>query len=233
MGIGEAPKIFVIFLAAFLACVISTFQGVVDVDRTLINAARVLGAKDAAHLRSGSWCPASTPFILVGMRVGLGSAWAHPGRRRADRRPGGPGLPDAERAALLRPADDLRRPDLDRRSSACSWTGCCCSPNASSPAGRSADDTTPRSPSGTSRKTFAAGQGHASSRSTGCRWTSPTTSSSPSSGRPGCGKSTLMNILAGLEAADRRQALVDGVPVVRARARTAASSSSSTRCSRG
>ena len=34
LGIGEAPKIFVIFLAAFLACVISTFQGVVDVDRT-------------------------------------------------------------------------------------------------------------------------------------------------------------------------------------------------------
>ncbi|CAM5380306.1 ABC transporter permease OS=Streptomyces tendae OX=1932 GN=GUR47_23345 PE=3 SV=1 [Streptomyces tendae] len=47
MGIDETPKIFVIFLAAFLACVISTFQGVVNVDRTLIDAARVLGAGDA------------------------------------------------------------------------------------------------------------------------------------------------------------------------------------------
>jgi NitT/TauT family transport system permease protein len=75
MGIGETPKIFVIFLAAFLACVISTFQGVVNVDRTLINAAHVLGAKDGAvFLRVV--VPASTPFILVGMRVGLGSAWA-------------------------------------------------------------------------------------------------------------------------------------------------------------
>ncbi|WP_328993551.1 ABC transporter permease [Kribbella sp. NBC_01245] len=75
MGIGEAPKIFVIFLAAFLACVISTFQGVVNVDRTLINAARVLGANDLTiFLRVV--VPASTPFILVGMRVGLGSAWA-------------------------------------------------------------------------------------------------------------------------------------------------------------
>ncbi|TDD91751.1 ABC transporter permease [Actinomadura darangshiensis] len=75
MGIGETPKIFVIFLAAFLVCVISTFQGVVDVDRTLINAARVLGAGDAGiFLRVV--VPASTPFILVGMRVGLGSAWA-------------------------------------------------------------------------------------------------------------------------------------------------------------
>jgi NitT/TauT family transport system permease protein len=75
MGIGEAPKIFVIFLAAFLACVISTFQGVVNVDRTLINAARVLGARDAG-IFARVVVPASTPFILVGMRVGLGSAWA-------------------------------------------------------------------------------------------------------------------------------------------------------------
>ena len=75
MGIGEQPKIFVIFLAAFLSCVISTFQGVVQVDRTLINAARVLGAKDGTiFLRVV--IPASTPFILVGMRVGLGAAWA-------------------------------------------------------------------------------------------------------------------------------------------------------------
>ncbi|MGV9348448.1 ABC transporter permease [Streptomyces spiralis] len=75
MGIDETPKIFVIFLAAFLACVISTFQGVVDVDRTLINAARVLGARDAV-IFARVVVPASTPFILVGMRVGLGSAWA-------------------------------------------------------------------------------------------------------------------------------------------------------------
>lgn len=75
MGIDETPKIFVIFLAAFLACVISTFQGVVDVDRTMINAARVLGAKDAT-IFARVVVPASTPFILVGMRVGLGSAWA-------------------------------------------------------------------------------------------------------------------------------------------------------------
>jgi NitT/TauT family transport system permease protein len=75
LGIGEVPKVFVIFLAAFLACVISTYQGVVSVDRTLINAARVLGAKDGTiFLRVV--VPASTPFILVGMRVGLGSAWA-------------------------------------------------------------------------------------------------------------------------------------------------------------
>jgi NitT/TauT family transport system permease protein len=75
MGIGEEPKIFVIFLAAFFACVISTFQGVVNVDRTLINAARVLGSKDG-EIFIRVVVPASTPFILVGMRVGLGASWS-------------------------------------------------------------------------------------------------------------------------------------------------------------
>jgi NitT/TauT family transport system permease protein len=75
LGIGETPKIFVITLAAFLSSVISTFQGVVSVDKTLIDAARVLGAGDAVTFRRVV-VPASSPFILVGMRVGLGSGWA-------------------------------------------------------------------------------------------------------------------------------------------------------------
>lgn len=75
MGIGETPKIFVIFLAAFLSCVISTYQGVVSVDKTLINAARVLGANSMVIFRRVV-VPASSPFILVGMRIGLGAGWA-------------------------------------------------------------------------------------------------------------------------------------------------------------
>lgn len=75
MGIDEAPKIFVIFLASFLSCVVATYQGVISVDRTLINAARVLGAKDSV-IFPRVVIPASIPFILVGVRIGLGSAWA-------------------------------------------------------------------------------------------------------------------------------------------------------------
>ncbi|MEU1369812.1 ABC transporter permease [Streptomyces sp. NPDC005803] len=75
MGIDETPKIFVIFLASFLSCVVSTFQGVVAVDVTLVNAARVLGARDP-QVFLGVVVPASTPFILVGMRIGLGASWA-------------------------------------------------------------------------------------------------------------------------------------------------------------
>jgi NitT/TauT family transport system permease protein len=75
LGIGEVPKVFVITLAAFLVSVISTYQGVVSVDKILINAARVLGADDADVFRRVV-IPASTPFILVGMRTGLGAAWS-------------------------------------------------------------------------------------------------------------------------------------------------------------
>lgn len=75
MGIDEAPKVFVIFLASFLSCVVAAFQGVVNVDRTLINAARVLGAGDGTIFRRVV-IPASTPYIMVGVRIALGSSWA-------------------------------------------------------------------------------------------------------------------------------------------------------------
>ncbi|MCG6566988.1 ABC transporter permease [Tessaracoccus sp. ZS01] len=75
LGIGEVPKVFVITLASFLVSIIATFQGVVNVDKTLINAGRVLGAKDWTIFRRIA-VPASLPFIMVGLRQGLGSAWA-------------------------------------------------------------------------------------------------------------------------------------------------------------
>ncbi|GAB3556427.1 ABC transporter permease [Spelaeicoccus albus] len=75
MGIGETPKIFVITLASFLVSVIATYQGVISVDKTLINAGRVLGTNDLTIFLK-IVVPASVPFILVGMRQGLGAAWA-------------------------------------------------------------------------------------------------------------------------------------------------------------
>lgn len=75
MGIGEVPKIFVITLAAFLVAIVATFQGVVNVDKTLINAGRVLGARDLTIFRRIA-VPASIPFIMVGLRQGLGASWA-------------------------------------------------------------------------------------------------------------------------------------------------------------
>ena len=74
MGIGETPKVFVIFLASFLSSVVAVYGGVINVDRTLINAARVLGARDAT-IFFRVVVPASLPYMLVGFRIGLGSSW--------------------------------------------------------------------------------------------------------------------------------------------------------------
>lgn len=75
LGIGEVPKVFVISLASFLVSIVATFQGVLNVDRTLINAGRVLGASDWTIFARIA-VPASTPFIMVGLRQGLGASWA-------------------------------------------------------------------------------------------------------------------------------------------------------------
>jgi NitT/TauT family transport system permease protein len=73
-GVGESAKILVIFVSTFLVMVISIFQGVRNVDSTLIRAARVLGAKDR-DIFFEVVVPASFPYILVGIRLGLASAW--------------------------------------------------------------------------------------------------------------------------------------------------------------
>lgn len=73
-GVGESAKISIIFVATFLVMVISIFQGVRNVDSTLLRAARVLGAKDK-DIFFEVVVPASFPYILVGVRLGLAAAW--------------------------------------------------------------------------------------------------------------------------------------------------------------
>lgn len=75
LGIGEVPKVFVITLASFLVSIVATFQGVLSIDKTLINAGRVLGASDWVIFRRIA-VPASVPFIMVGLRQALGASWA-------------------------------------------------------------------------------------------------------------------------------------------------------------
>lgn len=73
LGVGESAKIVVIFWASFLVMVVTIYQGVRQVDITLIKAARVLGAKDK-DIFFHVIVPASTPYILVGIRLGLAAA---------------------------------------------------------------------------------------------------------------------------------------------------------------
>lgn len=73
VGVGRAPQIIVICLATFLIMTVTIFQGVINVDETLIKAARVLGANDA-NLFVKVIFPATTPFIITAIRLGISTA---------------------------------------------------------------------------------------------------------------------------------------------------------------
>ena len=72
-GVGRRPQIIVITIATFLIMCITMYQGIINIDETLIKAARVLGAKDKdIFLRV--LAPASLPFILTAVRLGASVA---------------------------------------------------------------------------------------------------------------------------------------------------------------
>lgn len=73
-GISDAQNQFIIFLAAFFPIVLSTMEGVRDVDRQLIRASRTLGAGRVA-IALTVVVPGAMPQMFVGFRVGVGIAW--------------------------------------------------------------------------------------------------------------------------------------------------------------
>jgi NitT/TauT family transport system permease protein len=73
VGVGRTPQIIVIWLATFLTICITVYQGVTNVDETLIKAARVLGADDRV-LFFRVILPATTPFIITAIRLGIAVA---------------------------------------------------------------------------------------------------------------------------------------------------------------
>ena len=73
VGVGRVPQVIVIWIATFLTMTITIYQGVRNVDETLIKAARVLGAKDS-DLFVKVIFPATTPFILTAVRLGASVA---------------------------------------------------------------------------------------------------------------------------------------------------------------
>jgi len=72
-GVGRKPQIIVITIATFLTMCITIYQGVVNIDETLIKAARVLGASDK-DIFIRVIAPASLPFILTAIRLGASVA---------------------------------------------------------------------------------------------------------------------------------------------------------------
>lgn len=73
-GISDAQNEFIIFLAAFFPILLNTTEGVRDVDRRLIRAARTLGANPAT-VGLTVVLPAALPQMFVGLRIGIGIAW--------------------------------------------------------------------------------------------------------------------------------------------------------------
>ena len=73
VGVGESSKITVIFIGSFLIMLVTIYQGVLNVDETLIKAAKVLGASDR-EIFFTVIVPASLPFIMTALRLGLATA---------------------------------------------------------------------------------------------------------------------------------------------------------------
>jgi NitT/TauT family transport system permease protein len=72
-GVGRKPQVIVITIACFLTMCITIYQGVINVDETLIKAARVLGATDK-DIFIRVIAPATLPFILTAVRLGASVA---------------------------------------------------------------------------------------------------------------------------------------------------------------
>jgi taurine transport system permease protein len=74
LGLGDAAKIMVIWFSAFVPSVINSFAGVRNIDRPLIEAARMLGTPRGRLVREVI-APAASPMIFTGLRLSLQAAW--------------------------------------------------------------------------------------------------------------------------------------------------------------
>ena len=74
MGIDEAPKITLIAIGSAFPVYLSLVAGIRDVDRKLIEVGMMYGLRGFSLARE-IVVPASLPYLLVGLRSGLGQGW--------------------------------------------------------------------------------------------------------------------------------------------------------------
>lgn len=74
MGIGEAPKIVLITMGVAIHIYVNTYSGIRGVDAQLVEVARTLRA-NRRQLITQVILPGAMPNFLVGLRLGLSSAW--------------------------------------------------------------------------------------------------------------------------------------------------------------
>jgi NitT/TauT family transport system permease protein len=73
-GLGNPPAVFLISLGAFFPVLMNTIAGVRQVDGIYLRAARNLGAKGST-LFLRIILPAAMPYILSGVRIGIGTSF--------------------------------------------------------------------------------------------------------------------------------------------------------------
>lgn len=73
-GIGDKAAIYLIVLATFFPIYLNTMQGVQYVDRVVVRAGRMLGAR-GWRLLVYVVLPAALPSIFAGLRISVGFAW--------------------------------------------------------------------------------------------------------------------------------------------------------------
>lgn len=74
LGLGDAAKILVIFVAAFVPSVINSYTGVRNIEVPVMEASRMLGIK-GWRLVTEVLVPGSLPMIFTGLRLSLQASW--------------------------------------------------------------------------------------------------------------------------------------------------------------
>lgn len=75
LGVGLKAKAFIVFFAAFVACVINAYTGIRQTSQVLINFAKTCGASNfTIFYKIG--VPSAMTMTFAGIRVALGNSWA-------------------------------------------------------------------------------------------------------------------------------------------------------------
>lgn len=75
LGIGYPAKAFIIFLSAFVPCVINAHLGVTLSNQTLINVAKTCGASKW-QIFTTICVPSAMPYVFTSLKISLGNAWS-------------------------------------------------------------------------------------------------------------------------------------------------------------
>jgi NitT/TauT family transport system permease protein/taurine transport system permease protein len=74
LGLEDASKTLVIFMAAFVPSVINTYTGVKAIEKPILEASRMLNIRGWEYVRS-VLLPGAAPYIFTGLRLSLQASW--------------------------------------------------------------------------------------------------------------------------------------------------------------